>query len=41
MTEIFRNCLCFTGNDISKVEAIGGLTELRELVLDKNKIKVL
>ena len=28
------------GNEISKVEGIQGLQELRELVLDQNKIKV-
>lgn len=32
---------CFyEGNEISKVEGIQGLQELRELVLDQNKIKV-
>jgi len=31
--------LFLQGNEISKLEAIGGLTELRDLVLDKNKIK--
>lgn len=31
----------FVGNDISKVEGLEGLQELRELVLDRNKIKVM
>eukprot|EP00795_Rhopilema_esculentum_P008396 gene8396-14373_t len=31
--------LFLQGNDITKVDGIEGLTELRELVLDKNKIK--
>ena len=29
------------GNDISKVEGLEGLQQLRELVLDRNKIKVI
>ena len=29
----------FTGNEINKVDGLDGLYELRELVLDKNKIK--
>jgi Leucine-rich repeat (LRR) protein len=32
--------LLLQGNEISKVEGIQGLQELRELVLDQNKIKV-
>lgn len=29
-----------SGNEISKVEGLDGLYQLKELVLDKNKIKV-
>lgn len=31
----------FLGNEISKVEGLEGLRNLRELVLDKNKIRVI
>lgn len=30
-----------TGNEISKVEGMEGLHDLRELVLDRNKIKII
>lgn len=33
-------CFVVVGNEISKLEGLDGLRELRELVLDKNKIKV-
>lgn len=33
--------LFFVGNEISKVEGLEALQELRELVLDRNKIKVI
>lgn len=33
--------LLFSGNEISKVEGLESLRNLRELVLDKNKIRVI
>lgn len=30
----------FLGNEISRVDGLGGLEQLTELVLDRNKIKV-
>ena len=29
-----------SGNEIAKIEGLEGLSELRELVLDRNKVKV-
>ena len=36
----FNMCFdCDVGNEISKIEGLEGLQDLRELVLDRNKVK--
>ena len=34
-------CVMYTGNEISRVEGLNDLYNLTELVLDRNKIKLL
>lgn len=38
---VYLHVLFFVGNEISKVDGLEGLQDLRELVLDRNKIKVM
>lgn len=40
MERIGSKIIFLVGNEISKVEGLEGLQELREVVLDRNKIKV-
>ena len=41
LSEIHQTLFVLVGNDISKIEGLEGLQELRELVLDRNKVKAI